>query len=169
MRLYVDIDGVFNAGKCYKAWPDVVRDAEVDGYVMFWAEDMVKRLKSLREVGDGIELVWVSSWGEGCRQVAKELGLGEWGSRSRVLKPLSGDYTFPSVYWKAEAIWTDLKYYGGAWAWFDSDVERLWDHPDYKDLVDAEGGFVPSIVADIGITPEILLGLEIRMDNEEWT
>lgn len=177
MRIYIEVDNVLNAAKCYKAWPGVVDVLEVEevdvgsgaGEGLTWSAEMVDRLKSLRDVGKGIEIVWVSTWGSGCRQIARLMGIGEWAAMGRVLTPLSGDYTFPSIYWKAEAVWADLKYYGGAWAWFDAGVEVLWEHPDYKDLLQGENGFVPEFAGDVGITPEILLGLEIRMENEEWT
>ena len=159
MILYLEVEGVLSAKRCYKAWPEVV--LELDG--LCWSPSMLGHLISLQ---DRIELVWVSRFGELCSLIAREMGMGKWGSEARILTPLSGEYTEPSIYWKAEAIWSDLGRGLGSridsWSWFDAGVGELRGIRDYADLVRGSG-YVPEISKDIGITPENLITLELQI------
>jgi hypothetical protein len=171
----MNVDGVINSFQAHKVWPDSeIGSDDYKGYAVMWAEDMVSRLRGLASVGEGIELVWVSSWGADCRGFASLVGLGALGVKARILGPVSGVYTYPDVYWKAESIWDDLHssskssdWYSGRWAWFDPAAVELMDVLDYADFVGAgSGGYVPVIRVENGITPEILDELKVRMERE---
>jgi hypothetical protein len=167
VRLYLNVDGVINAFQSYKVW-----DSEGDfgsddykGFAVMWSMDMVDRLKSLESIDNGLELIWVSSWMGDARGFAKLVGLGALGEKAKVVGPVSGVMTFPDVYWKAEAIWEDLRGYSGDWAWFDPVAVELMGIADYADFVSGDG-YVPVIDVAYGITPEMLIELELRMEKE---
>lgn len=167
MRLYLDLDGVINSYGCRRIWGDVNRIAMPSGGEMYYSPRMLNSLKSLRGVGNGLEIIWLSSYMQDCRAISRELGLGQWGAGARVLGPVSGYMSLPSIYWKAEALWDDLDGYSGYWSWFDPGAENLWDHPDFWDLLESPMGFVPDINVNVGLNPAHLVGLEIRMEKEK--
>ena len=103
MRLYMDVDGVVNAWYADRAWGLGMESEDVCAYVLAWSAKMVRRLGSLLDGGD-LELIWLSGWGKDSLFVAEAVG---WGMVGRVLGPVSGELTFPSAYWKAEALWED--------------------------------------------------------------
>lgn len=165
MRVYMNVDGVVNAFSCHKTWDwSRIGSEDYKGFAVRWSEEMVSRLLELSEVGRGLELIWVSSWGGDCRGFAKVVGLGALGEKAKVLGPVSGVMTFPDVYWKAEAIWDDLQGYAGGWAWFDPSAVLLADILDYQDFL--SDGYVPIVDMAYGITPEMMLELELRMEKE---
>ena len=167
MRVYLNVDGVVNAFSCHKVWDwDRIGSEDYKGYAVRWSEEMVERLLELAEIGRGLEIVWVSSWGSDCRGFAKVVGLGALGEKARVLGPLSGEMTYPDIYWKAEAIWEDLKDYSGSgsWAWFDPSTVLLGDLLDYREML--SDGYVPVVDMAFGITPEMILELELQMEKE---
>lgn len=167
MRLYANIDGVFNAFQSYKVWSSSGDFGSEDykGFAVMWSCEMVERLRSLESVAGGIEIVWVSSWMTDARGFADVIGLGAIGTKAKVLGPVSGVMTFPDVYWKAEAIWEDLRGYSGDWAWFDPSAVELFGIADYADFVSGDG-YVPVMETAYGITPEMLIELELRMEKE---
>ena len=162
MRLYMDVDGVVNAWYADRAWGLGMESDDVCAYVLAWSSKMVRRLGSLLESGE-LELVWLSGWGKDSLFVAEAVG---WGFKGRVLGPLGGELTFPSAYWKAEALWEDLAGYEGYWAWFDSGLSEIAMLSEYAEIFDADRGYVPAINGDVGITPEMLISLELKMDLE---
>jgi hypothetical protein len=165
LRVYCDIDGVINAWHADRAWGLGMESEDVSEYILAWSSRMVHVLGSLLEE-DGVELVWLSGWRTDALLVSKAIG---WEGAGRVLGPVSGVLSFPSVYWKAEALWEDLAGYQGYWAWFDTGVGAIAMEREYSELIGADRGYVPAIVAEVGITPEILISLELRMDVEnEW-
>lgn len=164
MRIYMDVDGVVNAWYADRAWGLGMESDDVCGYVLAWSGKMVRRFGSLFLDGSSeVELIWLSGWGKDSVKVAEAIG---WDFPSRVLGPLSGELTFPSVYWKAEALWEDLAGYGGYWAWFDSGLSEIALDIEYAELIGADRGYVPNVDGDIGITPEMLISLELKMDVE---
>lgn len=166
MRLYLDLDGVINSYGCRRVWGDVSRVDTPSGGELYYSPRMLEHLKSLRGVGKGLEIIWLSSYMEDCRAISREIGLGQWGAGARVVGPVSGYLSIPSVYWKAEALWEDLAGYDGYWSWLDPGIDGLWDHPDFWDLLESPVGFVPDINVNVGINPVHLVGLEIRMEKE---
>ncbi len=167
MRLYMNVDGVINAFQSHKVWPSYGEFGSDDykGFAVMWSDEMIRRLKSLESVAGGLEIIWVSSWMGDARGFAKLVGLGALGEKAKVLGPVSGVMTFPDVYWKAEAIWEDLRGYSGDWAWFDPSAVELFGIADYADFVSGDG-YVPVMDLAYGITPEMLLELELRMEKE---
>jgi len=171
VRLYMNIDGVVNAFASHKVWGDVgdgrlgFGSDDYKGFAVLWSEEMVSRLKALSGVGNGLEIIWVSSWMSDARGFARVVELGALGEKAKVLGPVSGVMTFPDVYWKAEAIFEDLRGYSGGWSWFDPSAVELMGIAEYSDFVSGDG-YVPVIEMEHGITPEMLIELELRMERE---
>jgi hypothetical protein len=156
----MDVDGVVNAWHADKAWGLGMESDDICDYILAWSIKMARRMGSLLD--DGLELVWVSGWLSDALLVSEAIG---WEGRGRILRPSSGELSHPSIYWKAEAIWDDLAEYAGQWAWIDSGVGQIAMDREYSDLVSGEG-YVPAVDGDIGITPDMVTSIELRMDRE---
>lgn len=175
MKLYLDVDGVINAFRASEEWGFNSIEGwdygseEVLGYPVMWSEEMVARLLELHAEYPSLELVWVSTWQDDCRKVAEVVGLGDWGMNAKILRPLGGAVSFPSVYWKVEAIWEDSRIGFGRehWAWFDSGVWELRDNAEYSGFLSTPGSFVPSVNADWGIGRDMLVTLELILEAAE--
>lgn len=146
-RLYLDVDGVLNASHAARRWrtedeaPDSgygrgfatsyenngqgelavgwsdYRVAKEQTYRITWSTKLIEALKSL-----DVEIVWCTTWCDDAnRSVGPLVGLG---GDHRVLYPRGGVVTFPSIYWKSEAVCADQEESPSPFIWIDDEV---WD------------------------------------------
>lgn len=152
VRIYQDVDGVLNAQMPY-GWGRLQNGhAKTNGteYRIRWAPNMVTQLDLL-----DADRVWATTWCEDAEaSIRPLLGLSP---AERVLMPLSGVVTFPSVDWKIEAIVEDQLANPSPFIWLE---DEAWD-PFTLDpeLVPGKiasdlGGYVPLINSRLGITPK---------------
>jgi len=172
MRLYLGVDGVINAFKSHHEWGlDGADSDSVCGYDFMWSQDMINALVELHEAYPQLELVWVSTWQDDCVAVAEAVGLGDWGTKARILRPHDGKVTHPGIFWKAEVVWNDIRIGFGKyeWAWFESDIWKLREpgtDSEYSDLLgESGGGYVPDIFRELGIGKEHILALELMLSR----
>lgn len=134
-RLYLDVDGCINLFG-FSTWPSgevktgvatlvhdgfgqVIEAGEwtqvfKPSYTIAWAPELIDELNSL-----DVELVWLTTWCQNAVDlIAPMVGLT---LSSRVLLPLSGQVTFPSILWKSEALSQDLYGFSGKHIWIDDE------------------------------------------------
>lgn len=145
-RLYLDVDGVLNLFGASR-WPSSEVKSGVatlvhDGfgqviqeggwaasanpsYRINWAPELVDALNEL-----DVELVWLTTWCHNASDlIAPMLGLT---LESRVLEPVTGQVSFPSIFWKVISLVEDLKDFDGQAIWID-------DEPNPTDFTTPEG------------------------------
>lgn len=139
-RLYLDVDGVLNAWSSELAWPDA-SEGRADRFTIKWSPSMVTALNKL-----DVELVWLTTWrGEAQSIIEPLLGI-DFGSR--VLHPLSGETTFPSIWWKFEAVKIEQEENPGKFIWFDDELEV-----QHIRWAERTNGLAVPIDHGLGITP----------------
>jgi hypothetical protein len=138
-RLYLDVDGRINLFGM-STWPGGLREGSVtlqhDGfgqviesggwavsrnptYVINWAPGMIDELNKL-----DVELVWLTTWCDNAPElIAPLVGLT---LPSRVVKPLSGRVTFPSIEWKISALEADLYGFDGKSIWVEDEFTHFY-------------------------------------------
>jgi hypothetical protein len=170
VRIYQDVDGVINAHMPY-GWGRLQNGYAKSGltdYKIRWAPHMIEALDALDAVR-----VWATTW---CADA-------EWGiaplvgfkPAERVLMPRSGEVTFPSVYWKIDAIVADQESDPGPFIWLDDEShDPLTDTKGQTlpynpaDIARKLGGLVPLIDTRLGITPQHIADMQeyIKLNSE---
>lgn len=195
-RLYLDVDNVLNARKAARKWrtegdaPDsgygrgfaISWDTGTGGgwnsymptqYRMVWSVKLIEALKAL-EKEHNVEIVWCTTW---CDDAPKSVGpLMGLGASHRVLHPLNGVVSFPSIEWKLESVREDQLANPSPYIWIDDEVwdlgiDRLISSlPGGKDdrylLIGPQGpwGITPQNMKEIH---SFLEGLENNVDDTE--
>lgn len=165
VRIYQDVDGVINAHMPY-GWGRLSNGAAGPPGAQFrirWAPHMVEALDAL-----DADRVWTTTWCDAAEDHIRPLvGLSP---AQRVLMPLSGQVTFPSVDWKIESIVEDQLTNPGPFIWLD---DEAWD-PFILDpeLVPGKiasdlGGYVPMIDPRLGITPKHMEEMQAYIDKNK--
>lgn len=169
VRLYEDIDGCLNAEYNARAWR---QDGDVDQagyqrafvspkyddfgkaiqhegyrvkYRMEWNDRLVAALNELP-----VEFVWTTTWRGDALQVGKAMKLLH--DPQRILHPLNGQTTFPSIEWKFEAIVTEQESDPSPFIAVD---DEWWQCPRAViERLEELGGLVISPDPNIGLTPK---------------
>jgi hypothetical protein len=170
VRLYEDIDGCLNAEYNARAWRNAEDVGSVGaGYQRAWVtprhDDYGERLSefhtapkyrlewnerliaALNELP--VEFVWTTTWREDARAVGKAMKLLH--DPQRVLHPLRGFTTFPSIEWKIESILHEQEHDPSPFIAVDDE----WDwSPNYRESLEGMGGLVICPDANLGLTPK---------------
>lgn len=150
-RLYVDMDGVLNIQG--STWGDTLMSANVSPsggtFRINWSPTLMEHLNSLTD----IELVLLTTWCDEARTLLMPLfGITH---PVRVLTPLSGYVTFPSIQWKTTALAADQAASPSPFIWLD-DEHTI----NSRNVGESLGGLVPAIHWTTGVTPEIFDDME---------
>lgn len=142
VRIYQDVDGVLNAKMPY--WGDKPRNghAKDNGYEyrIRWSATMAAELDGL-----DADRVWLTTWCDNANtEIAPLLGLS---GPSRVLLPRSGRVTFPSIFWKVDALSEEQINDPSPFIWLE---DELMDED--RELVEKLGGCAPKINSQTGIS-----------------
>lgn len=117
VRLYLDVDGVLNA-EMPLDWgtPQDGHAKPYDTtYLLRWAPAMIEELNKL-----DVDLVWTTTWRSHAELIiAPLMGIT---LPSRVLHPLSGVTTFPSINWKMQALIADQRESPSPFLWVDDEI-----------------------------------------------
>jgi hypothetical protein len=170
VRLYEDIDGCLNAEYNARAWrtpedegahqvgykrtwvsPEyddygVRKGTNMIKYRMEWNERLVTALNELP-----VEFVWTTTWREDARTVGKAMGLMH--NPQRVLHPLNGFTTFPSIDWKYEAIRVEQAENPCPFIWVDDEIWNL-PIPALEFMEKELGGLLIAPDPNLGLTPK---------------
>ena len=151
VRLYLDVDGVINASSPQLGWipvDDIESVSEgiavVGGqsYRIRWSPQLIQALLEL-----DVDIVWTTTWRDSAvLSLGPLVGLKP---EYRVLHPISGVTTFPSIFWKEESIRAEQYNNPSPFIHFDDEID-FW-------LADREakmGGLAISPDPNIGITAE---------------
>ena len=165
-RIYEDIDGCLNASFNARAWR---RDGDTDqaGYQRAWVypefddfgvhqgrgfskfrmEWNDRLIDALNELD--VEFVWTTTWREDALAVGAVMNLIH--EPQRVLYPLNGKTTFPSIYWKLDAILDEQERDPSPFVAVDDE----WDdrHGLRREALESIGGLVICPDSNFGITP----------------
>lgn len=166
VRIYQDIDCCLNASYNARAWR--TKDDDVDagychGYVsprhddyggyrggtqmvkykMEWNSRLIDAYNSM-----DIELVWATTWREDAHAVGTLMGLKHVG---RVLHPLSGRTTFPSLEWKLAAILSEQQSNPSPFIWVEDEIPHLshWE----REALSEFGGLLIAPDPNLGVSP----------------
>lgn len=169
VRLYEDIDGCLNASHNARGWrrPDDDGDAgyergavapvyDDDGqytqsasgfaYKMEWNSRLISEMNIL-----DVDWVWTTTWRQDALAVGKLMGLTP--KNERVLHPLSGKTTFPSIEWKFDAILYEQDHDPSPFIAVDDEWHDSTDTLMYEALTSI-GGLVITPDPNIGLTPQ---------------
>lgn len=166
-RLYLDIDGVLNASWNARKWRQD-GDGDQPGYQhawvypehddfgvhqgktgrkfrMEWNSRLIDALNSL-----DVDLYWLTTWRSDALAVGEAMGINIPGAR--VLHPLGGETTFPSIFWKYDAIIHDQAVSESPFIAVDDE----WQHMNRMatDFLESLGGLVVSPDSNFGIEPK---------------
>lgn len=165
-RIYEDIDGCLNApwnARVWKregdleqagyqhAWVHPEHDefgghvgAGFSKYRMEWNDRLIDALNEL-----DVEFVWTTTWREDARAVGTAMNLLH--DPQRVLHPLNGRTTFPSILWKLDAILTEQEKDPSPFIAVDDE----WDdrYGFRREALESIGGLVICPDSNFGITP----------------
>lgn len=171
-RLYEDIDGCLNASWNARAWrteEDDPADPNV-GYQRGWAHpvhaddgsrlseyhtppkyrmEFNERLIAALNTLD-VEFVWATTWRQDAVAVGTLMGLLH--DPQRVLHPMDGLTSFPSIAWKYEAIIDEQTGRPSPFIWVDDEINSL-PRPA-REVIHQLGGLMISPDFNFGITPE---------------
>lgn len=160
VRLYQDVDGVLNAQMPF-GWGKTQNGSAVAGGIRWkirWAPAMVAELDAL-----DVERVWATTWCDDAEHpedgIVPLMGLTP---GSRVMMPLTGEVTFPSIYWKFEALIADQEDSPSRFVWLDDEID-----PDQREAVLDMGGFAADINPSLGITPKIMEQIRLYIDGAD--
>lgn len=169
-RLYEDIDGCLNAEYNARVWRDKDNPEDLGGYQRGWVtpeyDDYGARQseyytspKYRMEYNDrliealnalDVEFVWTTTWREDARQAGTLMGLLH--DPQRVLHPLTGQTSFPSIEWKFDAIMYEQDHNPSPFIAVDDEWDS--DHGYYRESLESIGGLVICPDFDFGITPK---------------
>lgn len=167
VRLYQDVDGCLNAFRSSYAWGEVGEEGpcgelsgdafvyhledgtrDSDGtpvrFAMRWNSRLIDALNSL-----DVELVWATTWREDARGVGTLMGLNH--ENIRVLHPLGGKTTFPSIEWKYEALVAEQQRDPSPFIWVDDEIVDL--PRAAREVIHQLGGLTISPDPAYGVTP----------------
>lgn len=168
VRLYEDVDGCLNADSNAYVWRDKENPEDLGGFMqgwglmthmddgtplteyhtsqkyrMRWNSRLIDALNTL-----DVEFVWATTWRADGPRLAELMGLLH--DPQRVLHPLSGVTTFPSIEWKMEAILHEQDHDPSPFIAVDDE----WYHePEYTRDLESIGGLVISPNPNFGIEP----------------
>jgi hypothetical protein len=127
VRLYLDFDGVINAGAHELAWlgsdpgfgvaygEPVAGPEDRSEFRSTWAKDLVTAIRRL-----DVDLVWATTWTKSAPTVlGPQLGLG---TESRFLTPVDGVLRYPTMSWKEPAVYADLGASPSPFIWVDDEL-----------------------------------------------
>lgn len=157
VRLYLDVDGVLNAWYADHRWGDIA-EGVADRFTIKWSPTMVAALAAL-----DVELVWLTTWRNEAQNIIEPLlGLTpHWFHEpSRVLHPLSGETTFPSMNWKFAALMVEQEENPCKFVWMDDELEHnqiVWAR--------ATNGLAIPVDHNMGITPDQIKLAKVFIDG----
>lgn len=149
-KLYLDVDGVINAGdekKLANFWtPETIRKgvAGSDGfaYDIIWSQQMVDELFALK-----LDLIWTTTWRQHAGlSIAPLIGYGEeapYLTNSVHVSPYE-----PSITWKIQEVIEHQKVNPSKFVWIDDEIDYI-----HKNAVKNLGGLVIAPVPEVGIIP----------------
>lgn len=167
IRLYQDIDGCLNASWNATVWR---QDGDTDDagyqqawvhpehgdhgehvgpgglrYKMEWNDRLITALNEMP-----LELVWTTTWRADALKVGKAMGLKL--RPHRVLHPLNGFTSFPSIDWKWSAILQEQELNPSPFIAVDDE----WDHvtPYKREALENLGGILISPDFNFGVNPK---------------
>ena len=168
VRLYQDIDCCLNASHNARPWRDKENPEDLGGYErgfaavrhddrgvfvgaqyamrykMEWNSRLIAALNEL-----DVDWVWATTWREDARGVGSLMGLTP--RNERVLHPISGQTTFPSIEWKWAAILQEQELDPSPFIAVDDE----WDDVTVfmREALESLGGLLISPDPNLGITP----------------
>ena len=111
---------------------------------MEWNERLIDALNSL-----DVEFVWATTWREDAHQVGERMGLTH---RGRVLHPLTGVTTFPSLKWKWAAIVDEQTFDPSPFVWIEDEIPEMTAYE--RGVIDGLGGLLVAPDYNFGVTPQ---------------
>jgi len=169
VRLYEDIDGCLNAEYNARAW----RTAEDVGsvgagyqrawvhpeyddfgvrkgtgmikYRMEWNDRLIGALNELP-----VELVWATTWRADALKVGTAMKLIH--TPQRILHPVNGRTTFPSIDWKYESIRLEQDTSPSPFIWVDDEIDSI-PYIARERMEKGYGGLLISPEPNLGLTP----------------
>lgn len=104
MRLFLDVDGVLNAGGMHKPWADSLVHDIANGWMIQWSPGMTAALRA-RIIPD-VELWWATTWrNDATMFIAPLMGFG---NPAKVLHPNLDERALrpmeASIFWKMDAV-----------------------------------------------------------------
>lgn len=188
VRLYQDIDGCLNASHNARVWrtPEDgvnagyqcgmaylrhmddgrLREVLTGGWAAFyeppkfrmeWNERLISALNEL-----DVELAWTTTWREDAREVGTLMGLLH--EPQRVLHPLNGLTTYPSIHWKYDAILYEQDHEPGPFIAIDDEWMDVSKEDMYEALTSI-GGLVIAPDPNIGVTPAHIESMEAYIEE----
>ncbi len=179
VRLYQDIDGCLNA--CYnaRAWRQPEDDVnagysrgyvapQYDDYGRLWEGQkwfkykmeynsrLIEALNSL-----DVEFVWTTTWREDARAVGTLMGLTP--RSERVLHPLDGFTSFPSIKWKWAAILQEQELDPSPFIAVDDEWGDV--SPFMRDSMERMGGLLINPDPNLGMTPADVARMRAYIDS----
>lgn len=144
-RLFLDVDGVINAWYSKIVWPeDSIREGRVGPYKIVWSQEMVDHLFGPTL---NLDIWWTTTWQDSANTSLSPLLFDE--ERSyEVVAPLSGEVTFPSIYWKFESVEAEVAANPGPFVWIDDELA-----PEHIEWAKSVGGLAIASDQNFGITP----------------
>lgn len=170
VRLYEDIDGCLNAEYNARAWrtaedvgsvgagyqrtwvhPEfddfgVRKGTSMIKYRMEWNERLIAALNELP-----VEFVWTTTWRADALKVGTAMKLLH--EPQRILHPLNGQTTFPSLDWKYEAIRDEQEREPSPFIWVDDEIWNL-PIPALDFMEQNLGGLLIAPDPNLGLTPK---------------
>lgn len=120
VRLYLDVDGVINAG--YPGWT-TTREARVGNrhgnWLIRWSPQLLEELATL-----DVDLVWCTTWTHDASNNLSDALDFEFGKGKRWLQRLDGEDQFPSIIWKDAAILRDQEADSSPYIWVDDELRK---------------------------------------------
>ncbi len=172
-RLYLDVDGCINlfgaspwpTGRIDSGVATLVHDGfgqviEAGGwaassspqYAINWAPELIAELNQL-----DVDLVWLTTWCHNAPDlIAPMVGLT---LESRVLEPITGKVSFPSIFWKCQALSQDLVEFDGKHIWIDDEPTP----DDWAASSSLSGAFRIQPDPNFGITPEHIKAIKTHL------
>jgi len=179
VRLYEDIDGCLNASFNARAWRDKDNPEDDGGYLrghaepqhndrgedtgfplgryrMEWNSRLIEALNTL-----DVEFVWATTWRRDAFAVGKLMGLIH--HPQRVLHPIEGFTSFPSIEWKWAAIVQEQEFNPSPFIAVDDE----WDGVSTfkREALERMGGLLISPDPNFGITPADIEKMRAYVDR----
>lgn len=168
VRLYQDIDCCLNASHNARAWRDKENPEDLGGYAHGYAAPRFDDYGQLNEGGNyfkykmewnerlieaynelDVELVWATTWREDARTVGELMKITH--TPQRVLHPLSGKTTFPSIEWKWAAILQEQELDPSPFIAVDDEWDGVTTF--MREALESRGGLLISPDPNLGMTP----------------